>query len=66
MLAHDLPLMLSYKEYLQSCVSEVEAEVEDKKETLTKIVDEIRKEEEGMKTILEKNQQTISTLRSIV
>ena len=66
MLAHDLPLMMSYKEYLQSCVSEVEAEVEDKKETLTKIVDEIRKEEEGMKTILEKNQQTISTLRSIV
>ena len=66
MLAHDLPLMMSYKEYLQSCVSEVEAEVEDKKETLTKIVDEIRKEEEGMKTILEKNQQTISTLRSIL
>jgi hypothetical protein len=66
MLAHDLPLMLSYKEYLQSCVSEVETEVEDKKETLTKIVDEIRKEEESMKTILEKNQQTISTLRSIV
>jgi chaperonin cofactor prefoldin len=52
--------------YLKSCVSEVEAEVEDKKETPTKIVDVIRKEEEAMKTILEKNQQTISTLRSIV
>jgi hypothetical protein len=44
--------MLSYKECLQSCVSEVEAEVEDKKETITKIVDEIRKEEGSMKTIL--------------
>ena len=66
LLAYDLQNLQSYKEELQSYLLDLTQEVDEKKESLTKIVNEIHKKEHIIKTTIERNKQVVSTSSNVI
>jgi len=65
LLAHDLPLLQSFKDDLATQVADLTAQVDQKKEQVLKSVRDIEEERRLILAILEKNQRTISALSAI-